>query len=52
MLEKLKSLYNVGKITVFQRRSNFSLSTLNQRHRFWVDNENNFYSYVLILMEL
>ena len=31
MLEKLKSLYNVEMITVFQRRNNVSLSTLNQR---------------------
>ena len=32
MLEKLKSLYiNVEEVTVFQRRSNVSLSTLNQR---------------------
>ena len=31
MLEKLKSLYNVEMITVFQRRNNVSLSRLNQR---------------------
>ena len=31
MLEKLKFLYHVEMITVFQRRNNVSLSTLNQR---------------------
>ena len=31
MLQKSKSLYNVEMITVFQRRNNVSLSTLNQR---------------------
>ena len=31
MLEKLKSLCHVEKITVFQRGNNVSLSTLNQR---------------------
>ena len=31
MLEKLKSLYSVEMITVFQRRNNVSLSILNQR---------------------
>ena len=43
MLEKLKSLYNVEKITVFPRRNKVSLSTLNQRQNltlkqrwFWV----------------
>ena len=30
-LEKLKSLFNVEMIAVFQRRNNVSLSTLNQR---------------------
>ena len=31
MLEKLKSLYNIEMITVFQRQNNVILSTLNQR---------------------
>ena len=31
MLEKLKSYINVEKVTVFQRRNDASLSTLNQR---------------------
>ena len=31
MLGKLKFLFNVEKVTVFQRRNNVSLSTLNQR---------------------
>ena len=31
MVEKLKSLYNGEKITVFQRRNNVNLSKLNQR---------------------
>ena len=31
MLEKLKSLYSVEMIAVFQRRNNVSLSMLNQR---------------------
>ena len=31
MLEKLKLYIKVEKITVFQRRNNVSLSTLNQR---------------------
>ena len=31
MLEKLKSYINVEKVTVFQRRNDDSLSTLNQR---------------------
>ena len=46
MLEKLKLYINVEKITVFQRRSNVSLSTLNQRRNlmlkqcwFWVYNK-------------
>ena len=33
MLEKLKLYINVEKITVFQRRNNVSLSTLNQRRK-------------------
>ena len=44
MLEKSKSLYNVEMITVFQRRNNISLSSLNQPRNlklkqpwFWVD---------------
>ena len=48
MLEKGKNLHiNVEKITVFQRRNNVSLSTLNQRRDltlkqrwFWVDTKN------------
>ena len=31
ILEKLKSLYSVEMITVFQRRNNINLPTLNQR---------------------
>ena len=31
MLKKLKSLYNVEMIPVFQRRNNVSLSAFNQR---------------------
>ena len=49
MLEKLKLYIKVEKITVFQRRNNVSLSTLNQRRNltlkqrwFWVDSKNNF----------
>ena len=49
MLEKLKSLYNVEMINVFQRRNNISLSTINQRRNltlkqrwFWVDYKNIF----------
>ena len=52
MLQKSKSLYNVEMITVFQRRNNVSLSTLNQRRSltlkqrwFWVDHKN-----VIVLM--
>ena len=36
MLEKLKFLFNVEKVTVFQRRNNVSLSMLNRR-RYKVD---------------
>ena len=46
MLGKLKPIYNVEKITVFQRRNNISSSTLNQRRNltlkqrwFWVDSK-------------
>ena len=52
MLQKSKSLYNVEMITVFQRRNNVSLSTLNQRRSltlkqrwFWVDHKN-----IIVLM--
>ena len=46
MLEKLKLYIKVEKTTVFQRRNNVSLSTLNQRRNltlkqrwFWVDSK-------------
>ena len=49
ILEKLKLYINVEKITVFQRRKNVSLSTLNQRRNlrlkqcwFWVGSKNIF----------
>ena len=49
MLDKLKSYINIENITVFQRRNNVSLSTLNEgrnltlkQRRFWVDFKNNF----------
>ena len=37
MLEKLKLYIKVEKITVFQRRNNVSLSTLNQRQKFNIE---------------
>ena len=49
MLKKLNIYINIEKITVFQRRNNVSLSTLNQRrnfklkqHWFWVYHKNIF----------
>ena len=56
MLEKLKLYINVEKTTVFQRRNNVSLSTLNQcrnfklkQRWFWVDSKTQFCSYVMKL---
>ena len=54
------SLYiNIDEVTVFQRRNNVSLSTLNQRRNltlkqrwFWVGTKNIFCSYIMILKKL
>ena len=59
MLEKLSLYINIDGVTVFQRRNNVSLSTLNQRRNltlkqrwFWVDTKNIFCSYIMILEKL
>ena len=59
MLEKLSLYINIDGVTVFQRRNNISLSTLNQRRNltlkqrwFWVDTKNIFCSYIMILEKL
>ena len=56
MLEKLKLNINVEKITVFHRRNNVSLTTLNQRRNLtlkqrwlWVDSKTQFCSYFTML---
>ena len=55
MLDKLKSYINIEKITVFQRRNNVSLSTLNEgrnltlkQRQFWVDFKKQF-CYIMFL---
>ena len=56
---KIKVYINVDEVTVFQRRNNVSLSTLNQRRNltlkqrwFWVDTKNIFCSDIMMLEKL